>query len=154
MNTYTKQYIREIKALFPSKGKKERDYLKKLSITIDEYREEEKVNSKQVLYEKYGKPIDIVYDYYSALDPEVIVKKIRFSTFAKVFILFLVLAILLSSLAYVYTQYQFFLIAKRSEIVDVEEEIITTGNWDDDGNPIPYDYNPYADSENETKPTE
>ena len=154
MNTYTKQYIREIKALFPSKGKKERDYLKKLSITIDEYREEEKVNSKQALYEKYGKPIDIVYDYYSALDPEVIVKKIRFSTFAKVFIIFLVLAILLSSLAYVYTQYQFFLIAKRSEIVDVEEEIITTGNWDDDGNPIPYDYNPYADSENETKPTE
>ena len=75
MNTYTKQYIREVKAMFPSKGKNERKYIKKLAITVDEFCEEESVKNKLMIYEKYGKPIDIVYDYYSALDTEAIVKK-------------------------------------------------------------------------------
>ncbi len=154
MNIYTKQYIHEVKALFPSKGKKERDYLKKLRITIDEYCEEEHINNKQAIYEKYGKPIDIVYDYYSALDTEVIVKKIRLASFFKIFISVLVLAALLSALAFSYRQYQLHLIDLRQEMVGVEEEIIVTGNWDDDGNPIPLDYNPYADSVDETVPTE
>ncbi len=153
MNTYTKQYLREVKALFPSKGKKERDYLKKLSITIEEYCEEEQINNKQAIYEKYGKPIDIVYDYYSSLDVEIIVRKIRLSKIVRTGVVIIVVVALLCGIIYALVKYQANERDKEMAMVDVEEEIITTGNWDDNGNPLPLDYNPYAESET-AQPTE
>ena len=155
MNPYTKQYICEVKSLFPSKGKQERDYLKKLSITIDEYCEEEQINNKQAIYEKYGKPIDIVYDYYSALDTEAIVKKIRLAGFIRLGLVLLIIIALIATTIYAIAKYDSHV---QMEIMAngfiEEEEAIVTGRWDDDGNPLPLDYNPYADSESDTEPTE
>ena len=155
MNTYTKQYIREVKALFPSKGKKERDYLKKLSITIDEYCEEEQINNKQDIYKKYGKPIDIVYDYYSALDTEAIVKKIRLAGFIRLGLVLLIIIALIATTIYAIAKYDSHIqMETMANGFIEEEEPIVTGNWDDNGNPIPYDYNPYANTESDTEPTE
>ena len=155
MNTYTKQYIREVKALFPSKGKKERDYLKKLSITIDEYCEEEQINNKQDIYKKYGKPIDIVYDYYSALDTEAIVKKIRLAGFIRLGLVLLIIIALIATTIYAIAKYDSHIqMETMANGFIEEEEPIVTGNWDDNGNPIPYDYNPYANTESDAEPTE
>ena len=154
MNSYTKQYIREVKSLFPSKGKQERDYLKKLSITIDEYCEEEQINNKQDIYKKYGKPIDIVYDYYSALDTEAIVKKIRLAGFIRLGLVLLIIIALIATTIYAIAKYDSHVQMETMANGFIEEEAIVTGNWDDNGNPLPLDYNPYADSESDTEPTE
>lgn len=154
MNSITKQYIREIKTLFPSKGKKERNYLKKLSITIDEYCEEEKINNKQALYEKHGKPINIVYDYYSALDTEAIVKKIRLAGSIRLGLVLLICISLIATTIYAIAKYDSHVqMETMANGFIEEEEAIVTGRWDDDGNPLPLDYDPYAGSESDTEPT-
>ena len=155
MNIITGQYIKEIKALFPSKGKAEREYLKKLAITIDEFCEEESVENKHAIYTRYGKPIDIVYDYYSALDTEMVVKKIRTANFIKCGVAIIIILAAISVSIFAFVSFEANERAKREEIVMVDEEApVVDGHWDDDGNPIPFDYNPYADSESTTEPIE
>ena len=154
MNSVTKQYIHDVKTLFPSKGKKERDYLKRLAVTVDEYCEETNVSNKQDIYQKYGQPIDIVHDFYSALDTEEVIKRIRFAFAVKLGIITVTSAVVLSALTYLIIAYLGYQMDLRQEIVVGEERVVVTGNWDDNGNPLPLDYNPYADSEIETKPTE
>ena len=155
MNKYTKQYISEVKALFPSKGKNERQYIKKLAITVDEFCEEESIKNKLIIYKKIGKPIDIVYDYYSALDTEAIVKKIRLAGSIRLGIVLLICIALIATAIYAIAKYDTHV---QMEIISngfiEEEEAIVTGRWDDNGYPLPLDYNPYADSESDTEPTE
>ncbi len=83
MNKICREYILEIKALFPIKRKPEREYIKKLASDIEDYCEEENVTSKQELYENYGKPNEIVNNYFSAVDTEYIAKQIRVTGFIK-----------------------------------------------------------------------
>lgn len=83
MNKICREYILEIKALFPIKRKPEREYIKKLASDIEDYCEEENVTSKQELYENYGKPNEIVNNYFSAVDTEYIAKQIRVTRFIK-----------------------------------------------------------------------
>lgn len=154
MNSVTKQYIHDVKTLFPSKGKKERDYLKRLAVTVDEYCEETNVSNKQDIYQKYGQPIDIVHDYYSALDTEEVIKRIRLAFVVKLGIIVVITAVVLSALTYMIIAYLGYQMDLRQEIVVGEERVVVDGHWDDDGNPIPFDYNPYADSEVDTEPTE
>lgn len=155
MNTYTKQYIREVKAMFPSKGKNERKYIKKLAITVDEFCEEESVKNKLMIYEKYGKPIDIVYDYYSALDTEAIVKKIRLAGSIRLGLVLLICIALIATAIYAIAKYDSHVqMETMANGFIEEEEAVVTGRWDDDGNPLPLDYEPFADSGSETEPTE
>lgn len=56
MNKSCKEYIKEIKAMFPIKGRAERKYIKKLSNDVEEYCEDAGAISKEDLYENYGTP--------------------------------------------------------------------------------------------------
>lgn len=97
MNKIGKQYIKEVKSLFPIMGKKEKDYIKKLINNVEEYCEEEVVVSKQDLYDNYGTPNSVVIDYYSSVDTDYIVKKMKFSKYIKVAIVSVLALLTISS---------------------------------------------------------
>ena len=58
-NKVCKEYIREIKTVFPVKNKQEREYIKNLSNDIADFCEQEGITSKEELYNNYGSPIDV-----------------------------------------------------------------------------------------------
>lgn len=131
MSYVLKQYIREVKALFPSKGKKERMYLKKLAEQINEICEEENIIDKQALYNRYGKPIDVVYEYYSSLDTEAIVKKIRFASAIKISAVVIVALVALAAVVYSLMVYQEHLKAMREEAVSADYTLIVYEETDE-----------------------
>lgn len=56
MNKICKEYISDAKKFFPIMGRKERDYLRKVSCDIEDFIEAENITSKAELVEKYRKP--------------------------------------------------------------------------------------------------
>lgn len=84
MNKICKEYVSEIKALFPIKRKPEREYIKKVMVDIENFCEESEVTTKQELYESYGKPNDVVNNYLATADTEYIAKQISTSRFIRI----------------------------------------------------------------------
>lgn len=84
MNKICKQYISEVKALFPIMGKNEKKYIEKLRNTVEDYCEEFNVETKDALYENYSTPTQVVQDYFASADTEYLVKKVKFSKFIKI----------------------------------------------------------------------
>lgn len=72
-----KKYMRNVKGLFPIMRKNERLYLKKMKQNVDDYCEYTSVSSMEELYGEFGKPQDIVYNYYSMIDTESLFSYIR-----------------------------------------------------------------------------
>lgn len=83
MNKLSKQYIANVKSLFPIMGKTEKDYIHSLSVDVEEYCSEENVQTIQELYEHYGLPNDVVNTYFSISDTQTIIKKIQTSKWIK-----------------------------------------------------------------------
>lgn len=123
MNKICKKYISEVKAFFPIMGKDERKYVNKLRLNIENYCEEADITSKQELYENYGKPHDVVNDYYSSVDTNNIIKKIRISKYIKVFIIaILALAVIATSTYCIIHYYEYQLLARQEAVI--AEEVI------------------------------
>lgn len=123
MNKICKEYISEIKALFPIKGKQERAYIKKVMADIEDFCEEANVASKQELYDNYGNPNDVVHNYLSAVDTAYIAKQIRITRYIKTFVIaLLVLATIAASALclYLYSEYQIY---KRQEVIGMETSV-------------------------------
>lgn len=123
MNKQCKEYIKEVKSMFPVKGTQERKYIKNLNKDITDYCEEANTTTKDELYENYGNPIDIVSEYFSATGTSYVIKKIRFGKYIKALIAVIIaLALIVSSIYCVfwYENHQMYL---RQEMVDVETVI-------------------------------
>lgn len=82
----SKQYISEVKTLFPLIGKSERNYIKKLKTNVESCCDENNITTKQELYDCYGLPNDVVNDYYSSVDTEYLIRKIRISKYLKMIV--------------------------------------------------------------------
>ena len=95
-----KQYMADVKALFPIIGKEERKYIKGLTTTVNEFCENEYVTSKEVLYRNFGIPTDIVNTYYTGRDMEQLLKRIRVAKYAKITMWGLLIIMLLAIIAY------------------------------------------------------
>ncbi len=76
MNKLCKEYINEIKAMFPVKGKEERKYIKNLSKDIEDYCEEADATTKEELYKNYGTPVDVA-EYFSATVFPMLLKSLK-----------------------------------------------------------------------------
>lgn len=125
MNKICKEYISEIKALFPIKRKPEKDYIKKVAADIKDYCEEENVTSKQNLYDNYGRPNDVVNNYFATVDTEYVVKQIKTTKYIKTFVIvLLVLATIATSVFCItlYSEYQLF--KEQEQISSVKTTII------------------------------
>ena len=81
MNKICKEYVGEIKTLFPIKKKQEKAYIKKLALDVSDYCLDANVTSKQELYDNYGNPFDVVSNYFSTVDTTYIVKNLRIAKF-------------------------------------------------------------------------
>ena len=123
MNKICKKYIKEVKAMFPVKSKKERLYLKNLARDVEMLCEEENITSKEELYEKYGKPVDVVAEYFATVETDYVVKKLRISKYIKALIAVIITIIVVYSSVYIYAFIETQQIAAREEVVDVEEVI-------------------------------
>ncbi len=77
MNKICKEYMGEIKTLFPIKKKAEKAYLRKLTADVEDYCEEANVTTKQELYDNYGMPYEVVSNYFSTVDNDHLVKLLR-----------------------------------------------------------------------------
>lgn len=123
MSKISKQYIKEVKAMFPVKSKNERLYLKKLTMDVEMLCEEVNITSKEELYEKYGKPVDVVAEYFATVDTDYVFKKLRISKYIKALVAVFITAILVLSLIYSFKIYGEYQIAKSQEVVICEEVI-------------------------------
>lgn len=123
MNKICKQYISEVKALFPIMGKNEKIYVNKLKKHLENHCEESCIASKQELYESYGQPNDIVNDYFSSADTEYIVKKIKISKYIKIAITSLLVIALATASIYCIILIREHAIFAREEVVICEQTI-------------------------------
>lgn len=81
MNKSCKEYIKEIKDMFPIKGRTERKYIKELSKDVEEYCEDSGATSKEDLYENYGTPFNVVESYFSVTGISYVSKKLKISKY-------------------------------------------------------------------------
>lgn len=97
-----KEYIKEIKMIFPVKGKQERKYIKNLSNDVADFCENENIESKEELY---------------------VVNKIRISKYIKTILIAILTLAFISTLTYCIFLYQDHQITKRQETV-ISEDVI------------------------------
>ena len=124
MNKICKEYISEIKALFPIKRKPEKDYIKKIAADVADYCEEANVTSKQELYDNYGRPNDVVNNYFATVDTEYIVKQISTKRLLKTFLVIMLLLATIVTAAIGSCAYISYYLAERNAVVIREDSIV------------------------------
>lgn len=126
-NNFIKHYIRNIKVLFPTLGKKERLYIKGFEETIYDYAEDTPISSMEELINEFGTPQDVVSSYIDQADTEYLQKQIRRSSYIKRGIL-ISLILLLAFIGYygilIYKDYK----TAQKEHIQIEETIIQYGD--------------------------
>ncbi len=121
MNKVCKEYIKEIKAIFPYKGKKERAYIKNLYNDIENFCEDANPTTKEEFYENYGKPNEVVNEYLSAVGTEYIVKKIRIANYIKALIVIIMAGFIVTSTIIAINSMREYEIFKQEQMVYADE---------------------------------
>lgn len=88
---YIRKYMKDIRTLFPTMAKDERDYLKGFKENVLDYVQENNVKSKEELFEEFGNPKEVVTEYLNRVDTEYLIKKIKRTTIIKRGILIIVM---------------------------------------------------------------
>ena len=83
MNKLCRTYIRKVKLLFPVMGKYERKYIKAITINVNDYLADVPESTIDDLYKEFGTPKDIIDSYYSTVNTDDVIKKIRISKYIK-----------------------------------------------------------------------
>lgn len=97
MYQHCKNYMKQIKALFPLIGKTEKKYLRNLNRNIESYCSEGACDSIEGLVEEFGTPADNMKEYYSTMEFEYIAKQIQRSrTLKKLSVLLICLTVIIS----------------------------------------------------------
>lgn len=84
MENLCKQYMKNVKTFFPILRKPEKEYLKNLERTIEDYLEEKSVTSLEELYKDFGTPTDVVHSYYSSVNIDYLLKRLNTAKIFKV----------------------------------------------------------------------
>lgn len=122
MNKVCREYISDAKKFFPVMGRKERDYLRKVSGDIEDFIEAENITTKSELVEKYHPPYEVANNYYATFfDTELIIKRIKITNYIKAMIIaFIIFALAITSLFCV-IRYQESKVLMDQEMVDSVE---------------------------------
>jgi uncharacterized membrane protein len=123
VNKLCKAYIKEVKSLFPVCSKKERKYIKNLTQNIVDFCEDSCVTSKEELYSNYGKPIDIVAEYFSVTGVSYVVNKVRISKSIRALIAAVLLAAIAVTSVFCVVLYSNHKSIAEQEVVSVETVI-------------------------------
>ena len=100
MTKLCRQYMKEVKTLFPTMGKEEKTYVKNLEVSIEDCIEESHLDSMKELYDTFGTPADVLTSYLSSADTEYVSKLVKKKVYVKYF--FIVSAIILLSITGIY----------------------------------------------------
>jgi len=100
MNNISKQYMKQVKTLFPVMGKQEKNYMEGLSRQVEDICDENEIDSLERLYQVFDKPEDIVHEYFSRMDTDEVVQRIRKTRLFKVMVTWVVIAALAASTYY------------------------------------------------------
>ncbi len=120
MNKLCKTYIRRVKALFPLMGKSERKYIKNLRTNINDYLVDMPNSNINDLYKEFGSPKDIINSYYSTIDIDNVIKRIRISKYIKTFIILLAMCLLSLTVLRFYIHYEEHQIFMKEQIYSNE----------------------------------
>lgn len=72
-----KQYFKEIKLLLPIYSSAERNFLKSLRVSVEEYIDQNPECTIEDIYENFDEPEEAVYNYISALDQTDLCKRVN-----------------------------------------------------------------------------
>lgn len=106
MNNICKQYIKQVKTLFPIMGKNEKAYIQNLASSLEDVCEEESIHSLNELYSQFGDPADTLNKYFSSLDTTDIIKRISISKWKKRILFFILILISCSAIFTCIYQYK------------------------------------------------
>ena len=102
------KYIKECNSLLPLHGNQEKIFIKNLRETLLEFQEEKGSIYYNDIIERFGHPLDIVYEYIRDLNEDTLMKNLNKRTLIKrgVILIIAIVTIISSSLA-IYKTYQF-----------------------------------------------
>ena len=98
--------------MFPIMGKAEKRYIKNLKLNIDDFLEDSTESSMEILYKEFGRPEEVIQDYYENTNTEEIIKRIKISKYKKRFLAVLTVCILLTTIVFcglLYSEHQAFM---------------------------------------------
>lgn len=127
MNKICKEYISEIKSLFPMNRRMEKTYLKKMTTDVADFCEENNITTIEELYQNYGTPEDVVHNYVSALNRKDLINHINTAKLVKITAVSVLVAALIATTIWGIYKYNIYQIDKRQEVV-ISEEIIQNCN--------------------------
>lgn len=87
-------------------GKEEKKYIKQLSIEVEDFLDNENLNSLNELYEEFGNPNEIVNNYFRLFDTDRLIQKVRINKWIRFGIVILLVISLIASLIWGYTTYR------------------------------------------------
>lgn len=93
-NDDIKHYFKETKALLPLYGKPEKRFLGDLESSMREHVRVNPTTTRQELYDKYGKPPDVVSNYFEAIDTDRLQKRIRIVKWIRIILISILVFIL------------------------------------------------------------
>lgn len=109
MDKICKQYISNIRFLFPQYGRKEKRYLKKYERLITDYCAEHTVSSIQQLYEEFGTPDEVIHTYYREAGIDYIIQRIKRTRLVRFVLIALLVLSFIATISYcglLYSEYQ------------------------------------------------
>lgn len=118
-----KKFIAEVDSLLPVHSKRERLFLKKLKLSIEDYGNENSFSSLQDIIDNFGEPLDVVRSYVDSMDIDMLMKEISARRILKrIFITVLICAVLGLSIFAGFT-YKGYLEYKNTIVTEIETVI-------------------------------
>ncbi len=124
MSKICKEYIAEIKTLFPIKRKQEKEYIKKLAMDVESYCIDADIKDKTELYENYGKPYEVVSNYISTIDTDDVIKRLKMGKFIRAAVIVSLAILTVAVAVFGIYMHHIYRVLEENKIVIVEEVII------------------------------
>ncbi len=116
MDNICKTYVSQVKAILPMRGKKEKAFVRKLHCDLCDYCEDNNINTIEELYKNHGTPQEVVFEYISLMEPNVISKRINTAKFIRMFVIGLLALATIATSALCITLHSEYQIFKNKEI--------------------------------------
>lgn len=123
MDKICKAYVSQVKAILPLWGKKEKALIRKLRSDLYDYCEYNNINTIEELYKSHGTPQEVVFEYISLMEPNVISKRINIAKYVKILVATLLVASCLSLTIWSLYINNIYKIEKSQEVIIADSSI-------------------------------
>lgn len=123
MDKICKAYVSQVKAILPLWGKKEKALIRKLRSDLYDYCEYNNINTIEELYKSHGTPQEVVFEYISLMEPNVISKRINIAKYVKILVATLLVVSCLSLTIWSLYINNIYKIEKSQEVIIADSSI-------------------------------